>query len=830
LGRCAGEEDVVFGATVSGRPAELAGAEETVGLFINTLPVRVRLRPEAEVGAWLGRLQGEQVEAREHGYAPLAEVQKWSGVPAGEALFESLVAYENYPVDRALEEQAGRLGGLRVRSSFGHEQTNYPVVLIAELLDSLHVELRYDGARVEEGAAERMAEHLQVVLEALASGTARLLSAVPLLREPERRRVLEEWNDTAAGYPPACVHELFSAQAARTPDAAAVEFCGRELTYAQLERTTNQLACHLRGLGVGPEVRVGVCAERSLEMVVGVLGVLKAGGAYAPLDPAYPAERLRSLLRDAGAPVLLTQARLAGRVEGYRGAVVCLDADAGAIALEPDGPVDGGAGPRSAAYVIYTSGSTGTPKGVVVEHGSLANYLQFFTREVLRGDGFALPLVSRLGFDAHVRQLFPPLLRGDAVWVLPDEAASDPAALLELLASKPRVSFGGVPSLWSAVLERVEAGEGPAPEGLAAVLLGGEALPAELVRRTRARFPGVAVWNHYGPTEATVNTTAGRVEGAERVTLGRPVSNARLYVLDAWGAPLPVGVAGELYVGGAGVARGYLGRPELTAERFVPDPFGRGAGARLYRTGDRVRWLDTGDLEYLGRVDAQVKVRGFRIEPGEVEAALREQPGVREAAVLLREDSPGQRRLVAYVAPEAGVEVSWAGLRAGLSERLPDYMVPDACMVLERLPLNANGKVDRRALPEPEGGPGRADYVPPRTAMEEVLCAIWGEVLGIERVSAEDDFFELGGHSLLAMQAVTRVRQTTGVDLSLRTFFEVRILAGVARAVEDQLLLAIDLPDAERHLDELENESEAGRGQLAQEPADAPLSPNPVGR
>ncbi|HEU0076206.1 MAG TPA: amino acid adenylation domain-containing protein, partial [Longimicrobiaceae bacterium] len=468
--------------------------------------------------------------------------------------------------------------------------------------------------------------------------------------------------------------------------------------------------------------------ERGAETVVAVLGILKAGAAYVALDPAYPDERLRFMLADAGAAAVVTQDPLAGRLDGFAGALVRLgdgehDTQEGGDRQHGDSPLPergrvaalrppgGGTedvsgisvDPENLAYVIYTSGSTGTPKGVLVTHRGLANYLAWFDETVLGAEGFALPLVSRLSFDAHVRQLFPPLLRGEAVWVLPEETVSDPGALLDALSTHERVSFGGVPSLWSAMLELVRSGEAAKPRGLRAVLLGGEALPGELAERTFAAFPGVALWNHSGPTEATVNTTAARVRPGEPVTIGRPVGNARVYLLDANGAPVPVGVPGELYVGGAGVSRGYLGRPGLTAERFVPDPFSGEArsGARMYRSGDRARWRADGELDYVGRTDFQVKVRGFRIEPGEIEAVLLRHPEVRAAAVAVREAAPGASRLVGYVVPEAGASPSAAGLRAYLLERLPEYMVPGAVVLLEALPLTPNGKVDRRALPAP---------------------------------------------------------------------------------------------------------------------------------
>ena len=553
LSRYSGEDDVVFGATVSGRPPELPGVEEMVGLFINTLPVRVRVQPDAERLPWLQVLQAAQGEARQHGYAPLADIQRWSEVGSGTPLFDSLLAFENYPVDDALRAGSSGLHAAAVRAE---ERTTYGVSLAVAPGATLRIRAGFQRSRFAAAAVERLLDHLCDVLEAMATSPARRLSEIVPLTAWDRERVLVEWNRTGAEYPSACVHELFAGQAARTPGAPSV-VCGAEaLTYAELDARSARLANHLRGLGVGPEVRVGVCLDRSAELVVAVLGVLRAGGAYVPLDPAYPPERLRFLVADAGVSVLLSQERHAQRFPGFAGATVRLDTHRSAVASEPATPPPPGAGPRNLAYVLYTSGSTGTPKGVGVEHGGLSNYLAYFDREVLGRPGFRLPLVSRLSFDAHVRQLFPPLLRGEAVWILPEDVVANPAGMVEALATGERVSFGGVPSLWSALLELIETGDVPAPPGLRAVLLGGEALPADLVERTFAAFPEVVIWNHYGPTEATVNTTVARLRPGTGVTLGRPVANARLYVLDRAGLPLPVGVpGGALRRGGGAVAR-----------------------------------------------------------------------------------------------------------------------------------------------------------------------------------------------------------------------------------------------------------------------------------
>ncbi|HEU0077009.1 MAG TPA: amino acid adenylation domain-containing protein, partial [Longimicrobiaceae bacterium] len=783
LGRWAGQEDVVVGSPIAGRNRR--ETEGLIGFFVNMLVLRGDLAGDPTWTELLGRVAETALGAYEHQELPferlveeLATERSLTHTPLFQAIF---AMNRSSGPDERLE-----LGGLSVEP-FGREGEGVARfdldLVVADSGGALSGALVYRMALLEVESIERMVGHLEVVLGAMAADPRRHLSQVSLLRGAERAQVLEAWNATAAEFPRGCIHELFAEQAARTPGAAAVLFGDEALTYAELERRSNQLGHLLRRHGVVPEVRVGLCVERSPEMVVGVLGILKAGGAYLPLDPSYPAGRLGYMLSDAGAGVLLAGDVLPDGLPAFAGEILRLDAQCQSISGEPADALPVEVGARNAAYVIYTSGSTGAPKGVVVEHGNLANYLRYFDAAILGEAGFALPLVSRLSFDAHVRQLFPPLLRGGAVWVLPETAATDTGALLEALGTRERVGFGGVPSLWSAVLERMERGEGEVPRGLVAVLLGGEAIPGELVRRTRRLFPDVAIWNHYGPTEATVNTTAGRVGEAEGITLGRPIANVRVYVLDGWGEPVPVGVPGELYAGGAGVSRGYLGRPERTAEAYLPDPFSREAGARLYRSGARVRWRGDGELEYLGRVDQQVKIRGFRIELGEIEAALTGHPGVSRAAVIVREDVPGNRRLVAYVVGEPGVEVPAAELRAHLATRLPDYMVPGADVALERLPLNANGKVDRRALPAPEQGSALA-YVAPRTAEEEVLAGIWAEVLGVERVGVEENFFELGGHSLLATQVVSRARQAFGVEVPLRALVEAPSVAALAGRIE----------------------------------------------
>ncbi|HEV2148272.1 MAG TPA: amino acid adenylation domain-containing protein, partial [Longimicrobiaceae bacterium] len=779
LSRHAGEEDVVFGSTVSGRPPEVAGVEEMVGLFINTLPVRVRVVPGSLLLPWLRSLQERQAEARDHEHTPLAQVQRWSEVPAGTPLFESLLAYENYPFEELLKAPRA----LRVERRGTREQTNYPLGIAVVPGRALRVLATYDRACFDAGEVRRMLGQLRVALEGIAPGDGRAVGSIGLLSEAERRSLLAASRAEAVRHPPVCVHELFSAQAARTPELTAVAGRGGALTYAELERSSNRLAHRLRGRGVGPETRVGVCLERGVEMLVAVLAVLKAGGAYVPLDPSYPAERLAYTLADAGASLLLSQSGLLEALPTFAGEVVRLDAEQGAAAGEPDMPPQSGVGTRNAAYVIYTSGSTGTPKGVVVEHASLANTL-LGTRDTFGlAAGEVFPAMASYAFDIWGFEVFAPLLSGGEVRLLERETVRDVERLVEELAGAD--ALHAVPALMREVVARVQAGPGTLPR-IRRVFVGGDAVPPDLIGRMHRVFPAARTWVLYGPTEATILGAASGLRQEEDYgwqVVGRALPGVGLYVCDAGGGLLPEGVPGELWIGGAGVARGYLGRAELTAEKFVPDALGGEAGSRLYRTGDRVRRRPDGELEFLGRVDGQVKIRGFRIEPGEVEAALLDQPGVHDAVVVAREDSPGQKRLVAYVTAHEGADVSAAGLRARLSSRLPEHMVPSAFMVMGSLPQNANGKTDRRALPAPERGGAKEAYTAPRTGAETVLCAVWAGVLKTERVGVEDNFFELGGDSILSIQVVARARQQ-GLKLTPRQIFERPTVARLAEVAE----------------------------------------------
>ncbi|HEU0077896.1 MAG TPA: amino acid adenylation domain-containing protein, partial [Longimicrobiaceae bacterium] len=578
-------------------------------------------------------------------------------------------------------------------------------------------------------------------------------------------------------------------QAERTPDAVALVAGEAALTYAELARRAGRLARYLAACGVGPDVRVGICVERSPEMVVGLLGILGAGGAYVPLDPQYPAARLAYMLTDARIPVLLTQAPLLERLPAFAGEVIVLGPDGALLAGDADSrpaPLDSVAAvtPDHLAYVIYTSGSTGLPKGTEVPHRAIPGF--FRGVDYARWDERTVVLQhSSVSWDALTLELWPALLSGGTCVLYPGRS-SEPAVL------GAQVRAHGVNTLWltAAYFNLVVDSCPEVLEGVAQVMTGGETVSVPHVRRALELYPGLRLVNGYGPSETTVFAACRVVPAdfdAAPVPVGRPVGDRRVHVVDPLLVPVPVGVPGELCVGGPAVARGYLGRPELTAERFVPDPFSGEPGARMYRSGDRVRWTEDGELEFVGRLDGQVKIRGFRVEPGEVEGVLAGHPGVREAAVTVHDVAPGDRRLAGYVTAAEGATLSAAELRAWLGGRMPEHMVPAAIVVLDAMPLTPRGKLDRRALPAPDGAGDGEAYAAPRTPAEETLAGIWAEVLGTERVGVHADFFALGGHSLLATRVTSRVRETFGVELPVRALFEAPTVAGLAPRVEAAL-------------------------------------------
>ena len=652
LGRAGGETDVVFGAVSSGRPAELPGAERMVGLFIHTVPVRLQLDGDAPLLPWLAGLQAAQLEQRQHEHAPLAGIQAWSELPRGVPLFETLLDFVNYPVADSLRQEGG---SLRITGVQHWERTNFPLLLGVLPGPPLRLSLICDPRRFDAVEIERLLGWLAAILCRLPADPQQRLWNLAPLGEAETHQVLHAWNDTALELRrDLTLIDLVEAQAARTPEAPALIHGEEVLTYRALMQRADRLAGRLRALGVGPEVRVGVCRERDPGLVVSLLAVLKAGGAYVPLDPAYPPERLRLMLEDSGAGVIIDRTDPSDRSD--------LSLPLRAV-------------PRSLAYLIYTSGSTGRPKAVAIEHRS-AVALVAWAREVFSAEDLAGVLcATSVCFDLSVFELFVPLALGGAVILAPDVLA------LPALPAAGRVTLiNTVPSAMD------QLAGGPLPERLRVVNLAGEPLPGDLVRRLHERRPDVRVYNLYGPSEDTTYSTGALIPPGERSpSIGRPLANARVCLVDPHGVPAPAGVPGEIWLGGEGLARGYLERPALTAERFVPDPFSGRPGERLYRTGDLARWRADGELEFLGRVDHQVKIRGFRVELGEIEAALREHPGVREAVVVAREHRSAGHRLVAYVAGGLPAAEATGALQRFLRDRLPAFMVPAAVVVLAEI-------------------------------------------------------------------------------------------------------------------------------------------------
>jgi amino acid adenylation domain-containing protein len=781
LHRYSGESEVVFGVTRACRGSGLDGVGGIVGPLINTLPIRVSIDPESELLTLLQRLRAQQVALRDYEHTPLVKVQGWSDLPRGMPLFETILVFDTHTLDTRLRALGEAWSGRRFLAL---GQTNYPLTVIAYGDRELLLQIEYSRQRFDDAVVARMLGHLQTLLEGIAAQPQARLRDLPLLTDAERQQLFEVWNQTSVAYPPTrCVHEMFEEQARIRPDALAAQSGGRKLTYRELDQRAERLAEQLRSHGVRSNSLVAIYLERSIEMLVGLLSVWKAGGAYVPIDPEYPVERVRFMLEDTKAVVVLTHKHLSGALPSSAAAILHLDAEWDSVAAGADRrAAHPDPSPDRLAYVIYTSGSTGRPKGVPIKHENLCNLICWHQRayEVTPTD--RATQIAGPAFDASVWEIWPYLTAGASVHI-PDDATRLDARLLIRWLTDRQITLSFLPT---PLAESVLRETWPQGAALRVLLTGGD----KLNQRPAHELPFRLV-NHYGPTENTVVSTCAEVQAQDASNaapppIGRPLPNTQAYVLDRHLQPLPIGVPGELFVGGVQLTSGYWNRPELTAQQFISDPFHAEPGARLYKTGDLVRFLPDGNIDFLGRIDHQVNIRGFRIELGEIEFAIARHPAIREVVVIAREDVPGDKRLIAYFVAANPAADLIDELRSLARARMPEYMVPAHFVSLDALPRTRNGKVDRKALP----APGATDLAPrlrattPRTPTEEMLVSAFREVLEREDFGVFDSFFDLGGHSLMAMRLMSKVRLASGIDLPIRNLFERPSVAALAEAVD----------------------------------------------
>jgi amino acid adenylation domain-containing protein len=797
LSRYAGQDDVVVGTPIAGRTRpEL---EPLIGDFVNMLAMRADLSGDPTFRELLQRVKEVLLQAYDNQDVPfesLVEELEHGRDMSRAPIFQTIFILEAAPPPPPMLE------GLSVETLDFDTPTakNDLILILADNPDGLKVKLEYRTDLFTRPTIVRFLRQFQTLLESIVADAARPISRLAMLPEDERRQVLTAWNNTATDHPDRCIHQLFEEQCARTPDAVAVQFQDRTLSYRELNARANQLARHLRKLGVTPDSRVGISVHRSPGMMVGLLGIMKAGGAYVPLDPTYPRERLEFMLQDGGAGVLVTEARLLESLSPQQAQVVCIDRDWPSIAQENSDNLNAEVSPANLSYVIFTSGSTGRPKGVQLEHRNVVNFINSVRRLFSLGEHDVYLGVASMSFDASVLDFYLPLAVGARLVIVDADTSRDARALAETMSRASVSAMHATPSTWRSLLDAAWPGNSQLQ-----ILSGGEALPWDLAKELLPRCS--ALWNLYGPTETAVYSAIHRVEAADgAVLVGRPVDNTQIYILDAQQQPAPIGVPGEICIGGDGVARGYLNRPDLTAERFVADPFGE-SGARMYRTGDLGRFRPDGVIQCLGRLDHQVKLRGFRIELGEIEAVLMQHPGVRQAVADVRASRSGDKRLIAYLTPQDATP-STADLRAFLKTKLPDYMVPSSYVVLESLPVSPSGKLNRRALPDPdEARPELArEFVAPSTPVEQAIAEVFSEVLEVQRVGLHDDFFELGGHSLLATRVVSRLRDRFQIEMTPRFLFESPTVADMSARVSQLLMQDVNPDEVAMMLAELEEQ------------------------
>lgn len=779
LHRLTGQDDLVVGISAAGQAA--LGQYNLVGHCVNLLPLRSQVNGEKSFSDYLRSRRSAVLDAYDHQQFTFGSLVKKLVLPRDSSRIPLVPIIFN--VDQALD--SNQLPFLELEVEFFSNPRafeNFELFINAtELHGKLILECQYNTNLFDADTIRRRMAEFETLLLGIVANPNQSIAKLPILPAIEQQ-LLAKWNNTQTAYPQdICIHQLFETQVEKTPDAIAVVFEDEQISYRELNLRANQLAHYLQSLGVGSEVLVGLCVERSLEMVVGVLGILKAGGAYVPLDYAYPQERLAFMLQDAQVSVLLTQEKLKSGLPNHQAEIICLDTNWQSKDYGLDNPTHNITS-NNLAYVIYTSGSTGQPKGVQIQHRSAVNLLNAVAQEPGLTAEDTLLSVTSLSFDIAVSEIFLPLSVGAKLVLVSREVAADGTQLLKALTTSRATFMQPTPVTWRLLLA---AGWQGSPQ--LKMISTGEALPKDLANQLLPK--GACLWNLYGPTETTIWSTGYKVRaGNKAIGIGCPLANTQIYILDSHLQPVPIGISGELYIGGEGLARGYLNRPDLTAEKFISNPFSPNPKSRLYKTGDLARYLPDGHIEYLGRIDYQVKLRGFRIELGEIETALLQHPEVKEGVVIIREDTPNENNLVGYIVAKTGQDSLQviSQLRRFLKQQLPDFMVPTIFMALEVMPLTPNGKVDRKALPKPDASRPEleANYVAPRTPIEQQITDIWTQVLNVKRVGIYDNFFELGGYSLVGIQVVSRLRQALQVEILMSNLFELPTVADLAERVE----------------------------------------------
>ncbi|MEO8664516.1 MAG: amino acid adenylation domain-containing protein, partial [Ignavibacteria bacterium] len=786
LSTYSGEQDVLFGGTVSGRNPSLKGVESMVGLFINTLPVRADVDKDKLLIPWLKELQTNHIDRDQYSYSSLVDIQEWSDLPGGSQIFETILVFENYPLDKTLENG---IAGVKINNLKAIERTNFPLTIIIAPGENISVKFIYDTVKFGTVFIEHLVSNFKTFLENISKDPERKICDIPLLAEEEKDKILFEWNDTKVDYPvKKPVHKLFEDQAKRTPDSVAIEFEDKRMTYRELDETTNCVANYLIKLGVKPESMVGICIDRSLEMEIGLLSIMKAGGAYVPIDPSYPQERVDYMINDSQIKIILSAKNLAEVIQSHDAKVIYLDSDIKNILRESKESPDVVISPENMVYVIYTSGSTGNPKGVVNIHKGLTNQI-LWIKDYLKctAEDIVLQKTS-FSFDVSTFELFMPLICGAKLVFSIPEGHKNNKYLLDAVIEKKITIIHFVTSMLAMFLE--ESGIEKCTS-LRLFVSSGEEVTIPVQNLFFSKFKNLELHDLYGPTETSVHVTYWKCDKDTKLTtvpIGKPVANTQAYILDSYEKPVPVGVPGELHIGGDQVARGYYKRDELTSERFIPDPFSKNDGAKLYKTGDLVRFLSDGNIQYFGRKDNQIKLRGFRIELGEIENVINKFTGVKISVVIARDYNEGDKRLIAYIVADDENKFSITELKAQLRIKLPHFMIPAEFVMINEIPFTGSGKVNKNALPEPEAirDTEGNNYIEPRDTLELQLVKIWEKVLGKKPVGIKDNFFDLGGHSLLALRLFGYIEKLTGKKLPLSILFASPTIEQLAIILKDE--------------------------------------------